>query len=395
MKLALQKRIAGAKITTATSGLLGDVDEAPVQYFVSGNNMDTVLHSAGRLLESMSAVRGVMDAKISVEAGNPEISIIPDPDKMASLGVSQGSLGLALYDAFNGNTDTKFRDGNNEYDINIRLDRFDRRSSTDVENFTVINASGNPVRLKQLARVEAGESPTQLERRNRAPSVTVSCQVAGRPSGDVGTDMEQVIADLNFPESISIDYGGDLENQDEGFGLLGTAILISLLLVYLIMVLLYNNYVYPLVVLFSIPLAIIGAFPALALTMESLNVFTILGLLMLIGLVAKNAILVVDFTNQLKASGMELKSALTEATRKRFRPIVMTTLSMVIGMLPVALAQGAGSAWKNGLAWVIIGGLLSSMFLTLVIVPLVYYLMDRGMMRLGKNRKKVELVLEE
>ncbi|MDR1119645.1 MAG: efflux RND transporter permease subunit, partial [Dysgonamonadaceae bacterium] len=388
MKLVLQKRIAGAKITTATSGLLGDVDDDPIQYFVMGNSMDSVLFAANRLLESMSAVKGVMDAKTSIEAGNPEISIIPDRNKMASLGIMLGTLGLELYNAFNGNTDAKFRDGNNEYDINIRLDRFDRRSSADVENFAVINASGNPVKLKQFAKVESTESPTQLERRNRAPSVTVSCQVAGRPSGDVGTDMEQVIADLNFPESISIDYGGDLENQDEGFGSLGMAILISLLLVYLIMVLLYNSYVYPFVVLFSIPLAIIGAFWAMALTMESLNIFTILGLLMLIGLVAQNAILVVDFTNQIKSTGMELKAALMEATRKRFRPIIMTALSMVIGMLPVALAQGAGSAWKNGLAWVIIGGLLSSMFLTLIVVPLVYYLMDRVIIRLGWNKKK-------
>jgi preprotein translocase subunit SecF len=360
------------------------------RYISTASTPHTVFADAG-----IKFKRKQMDAKISVEAGNPEISIIPDRDKMASLGVSQGSLGLALYDAFNGNTDTKFRDGNNEYDINIRLDRFDRRNIADVENFSLVNTSGDLVKLKQFAKVEETESPTQLERRNRAPSVTVSCQVAGRPSGDVGTDMEQVIADLNFPESISTDYGGDLENQDEGFGSLGTAIVISLLLVYLIMVLLYNSYVYPLVVLFSIPLAIIGAFPALALTMESLNVFTILGLLMLIGLVAKNAILVVDFTNQLYSSGMALKAALVEATRKRFRPIVMTTLAMVIGMLPVALAQGAGSAWKNGLAWVIIGGLLRSMFLPLVIVPLVYYLMDKVMMRFGRTRKKVELLSGE
>jgi HAE1 family hydrophobic/amphiphilic exporter-1 len=243
--------------------------------------------------------------------------------------------------------------------------------------------------------VEETESPTQLERRNRAPSVTVSCQVAGRPSGDIGTDMEQVIADLRFPESISIDYGGDLENQDEGFGSLGTAIVLSLILVYFIMVLLYNSYIYPLVVLFSIPLAMIGAFLAMALTLESLTVFPILGLQMLIGLVAKHAILVVDFANQLKAEGILLKEALLEATRKRFRPVVMTTLAMVAGMLPIALAQGAGAEWKNGLAWVLIGGLLSSMFLTLVIVPLAYYLMDRVMMRRGKNGKKVKLVLEE
>jgi HAE1 family hydrophobic/amphiphilic exporter-1 len=130
----------------------------------------------------------------------------------------------------------------------------------------------------------------------------------------------------------------------------------------------------------------------MALTMESLNVFTILGLLMLIGLVAKNAILVVDFANQLKAEGVPLKEALLEATRKRFRPVVMTTLAMVAGMLPIALAQGAGAEWKNGLAWVLIGGLLSSMFLTLVIVPLVYYLMDRGMGKFGMNgNRQIEI----
>lgn len=170
---------------------------------------------------------------------------------------------------------------------------------------------------------------------------------------------------------------------------IGTAIVISLLLVYLIMVLLYNSYVYPFVVLFSIPLAIIDAFLAMALTMETLNLFTLLGLLALIGLVAKNAILVVDFTNQLKAEGMELKAALPEAARKRFRPIVTTTPAMVVGMLPIALAQGAGAEWKNGIAWVIIGGLTSSMFLTLVVVPLVYYLMDKMLMKFGWNKKTV------
>lgn len=173
------------------------------------------------------------------------------------------------------------------------------------------------VRLKQFAKVEETESPTQFERRNRVPSVTASAQAAGRPVGDIGADMEQVITDLRFPASISIDYGGDLENQDDSFGAPGTAIIISLLLVYLIMALLYNSYVYPFVVLFSIPLAIIGAFLAMALTMETLNVFTILGLLMLIGLVAKNAILVVDFANQMRAEGMELKAVLLDVTRKR------------------------------------------------------------------------------
>lgn len=147
-------------------------------------------------------------------------------------------------------------------------------------------------------------------------------------------------------------------------------------------------------VFFSIPLAIIGAFLALALTMESLNLFTMLGLLSLIGLVAKNAILVVDFANQLKMEGMETKAALLEATHKRFRPIVMTTIAMVIGMLPIALATGAGAEWKNGLAWVMIGGLISSMFLTLIVVPVVYYLMDRIVRKLSPGTKKVIEITE-
>jgi HAE1 family hydrophobic/amphiphilic exporter-1 len=155
------------------------------------------------------------------------------------------------------------------------------------------------------------------------------------------------------------------------------------------MVLLYNNYIYPFVVLISIPLAIIGALLALALTMNTLNLFTLLGLLALTGLVAKNAIILVDFTNQSKAKGMGLKDALIEATRQRFRPILMTTAATVIGMLPIALATGAGAEWKNALAWVMIGGLISSMFLTLIVIPVVYYVMDRMLGKLGLDKKKI------
>jgi HAE1 family hydrophobic/amphiphilic exporter-1 len=149
------------------------------------------------------------------------------------------------------------------------------------------------------------------------------------------------------------------------------------------MVALYDNFVYPFVVLFSIPLAIIGALVALALSAQTLSLFTILGIIMLIGLVAKNAILVVDFTNHLKERGMTTEEALLEATKERLRPILMTTIAMVAGMMPVALATGPGADWKNGLAWSIIGGLTSSMFLTLLVVPVVYQLVDRVLIKTG------------
>jgi len=188
---------------------------------------------------------------------------------------------------------------------------------------------------------------------------------------------------MTLPAGVSVIFGGNQERQQESFGQLGFAFITSILLVYLIMVALYDNFVYPFVVLFSIPLAIIGALVALALSAQTLSLFTLLGIIMLIGLVAKNAILVVDFTNHLKERGMTTEEALLEATKERLRPILMTTIAMVAGMMPVALANGPGAAWKNGLAWSIIGGLTSSMFLTLLVVPVVYQLVDRVLIKTG------------
>ncbi|WP_262920245.1 efflux RND transporter permease subunit [Niabella hibiscisoli] len=207
-----------------------------------------------------------------------------------------------------------------------------------------------------------------LERRDKSTSVTVQAQSVGRPTGTIAAEWGVAIEDIQKPTGVNYIWGGDMENQSEGFGTLGIALLIAIVLVYLIMVALYDSFVYPFVVLFSIPLSIIGALLALALTNNSLNIFTILGLIMLIGLVAKNAIILVDFTNQRKAEGETTYNALIQANHARLRPILMTTIAMVIGMLPIALASGAGAEWKNGLAWVIIGGLLSSLFLTLIVV---------------------------
>ncbi len=199
----------------------------------------------------------------------------------------------------------------------------------------------------------------------------------GRPSGTVADDVVSYLKKNPLPVGIEMAWGGDIKRQNDSFGALGSVLLISFILIYLIMVALYDSFVYPFVVLFSIPVAIIGAFLALNLSMNQLSLFSLLGLIMLMGLVTKNAILIVDFTNQLKEKGMYYKDALIEAGKTRMRPILMTTFAMVIGMLPIAIAKGSASEWKNGLAWVIIGGLLSSLVLTVYIVPVVYYFVDR------------------
>ena len=300
-----------------------------------------------------------------------------DRQRMAELGLNIQTVGATMQTAFSGNTNAKYRDGAYEYDINIAMDEFDRKNIDDVSQVGFVNPAGELVRLEQFARIYQTTGPSMLERKDRAASVTVKSFVLGRPSGTIGAEIQAKMAQDPPPPGVTISYEGDLKNQSEGFGSLLIAMAAALLFMYLIMVALYDNWVYPMVVMFSIPVAMVGALLAMALTMQTLDIFAMLGMIMLIGLVAKNAILLVDFTNQMKAEGHHYKDALVMAGRTRLRPILMTTIAMVAGMLPIALAKGAGAEWKNALAWALVGGLTSSMLLTLVVIPAIYSIVDR------------------
>src|SRR5690606_25398259 len=231
---------------------------------------------------------------------NPEITIDIDRDKMSALGLNLQTVGGTLQTSFNGNTDGKFRQGEYEYDINIRFDNMNRQKIEDVKNVTFVNNMGQLIRLEQFASVEEKSGPSQLQRRDKSAAVKVQSQAIGVSVDAISKQLEAEMAKLDTPTGITYVWGGDKENQTDGMGSLGIALIVAVLLVYVIMVMLYDSFVYPFVVLMSIPLCIIGAFLALALTNNSLNIFTMLGLIMLIGLVAKNAIILVDFTNQMK-----------------------------------------------------------------------------------------------
>lgn len=386
VKQELSARIAGAKIKTTPVSILGMAERAPVEVIVRGSELDSVMKFSEVVKAKLEGIEGATEVKLSVEGGNPELRVQVDRDKMSALGLNLQTVGATMQTAFNGNTDGKFRQGEYEYDINIRLDNFNRKSIDDVKDLTFVNNAGGKIKLDQFASVIESAGPSRLERQDKTTKVSVQAQVVGRPSGSIFSDLETTIKDLPRPAGVSYVFGGDMENQSEGFGTLGIALLMSIVMVYLIMVALYNNYLHPFVVLFSIPLSMIGALLALALTNNSLNIFTILGVIMLVGLVAKNAIILVDFTNQQIAEGQSVRTALINANHARLRPILMTTIAMVIGMLPIALAGGAGAEWKNGLAWVIIGGLLSSLFLTLIIVPVVYEGFDKIVAKIKGNK---------
>ena len=375
IKRELQEKFVGIKIKTVPVGLIG-AENAPLKLTITGTDYESAAKFADQALKILKEIPGASEPKLTSEDGNPEITVSVDRDKMSALGLNLQTVGLTMQTAFSGNTDGKFRSGEYEYDINIQFDNFNRQSIDDVKNIIVVNNAGLPIKLSQFADVIQGSGPSLLERRDKTAAVSVESQVVGIPVGTVASQWMTELEKIQKPAGVDYVWGGDMENQSEGFGTLGIALLAAIILVYLVMVALYDSFVYPFVVLFSIPLSLIGVFIILALTNNSLNVFTILGMIMLIGLVCKNAILLVDFTNQRKAAGESTYNALLQANHARLRPILMTTIAMVIGMIPIAMANGAGAEMNNGLAWVIIGGLISSLFLTLIIVPVVYAILD-------------------
>jgi HAE1 family hydrophobic/amphiphilic exporter-1 len=372
----MTKDIPGVKVRVNDIGVFGTANQTPIQLVVSGADYDSVKQGALQLKEILKATKGATDVRLSAEDGNPETRIEIDRNKLAFFGLSMAEVGASLRIALAGDNDAKFREGDTEYDIRIQLDEFDRSRTDNIGSLTFVNQRGQVVELKQFANIYQATGPTKLQRRDRNYAIIVYAQLAGRSLTSVWQDAKLKLADHPLPVGVTIAPLGDLKNQQDGFGSLGIALVAGVLFVYLIMVALYNSYKYPFVVLFSIPLAVIGALLAIAMAGKNLSIFTILGFIMLLGLVSKNAILLVDFTNRAKEEGLNTVEALVEAGRERLRPILMTTLTMIFGMMPIALSGAAGAEWKTGLAWALIGGLTSSMFLTLVIVPVVYYWFD-------------------
>ena len=386
LKRELSQYLVDAKVKTVPVGMMG-AEQAPIALVVTSDNVEAAQQYAEKAAGLLKTIDGATEIKLTSEAGNPEINVELDRDKMTLLGLNVATVGTTMRTAFNGNDDSKFRTGDSEYDINILFQEGNRQSIDDIENMTFINAMGQQIKLSQFATINYASGPTQLERYDKSPSVTVQAQTVGRPTGTVVSEWKTKLETLQKPNNVHFVFAGDQEMQDEGFGTIFVSLFAAILLVYMVMVVLYDSFSRPFVVLFSIPLSFIGALIALALANMSLNIFTLLGMIMLIGLVAKNAIMLVDFANHRKQEGEDTITALIQANHARLRPILMTTIAMVAGMIPLAIANGAGAEVNKGLAIVIIGGLLSSLFLTLIVVPLVYLIFDNIGKRFGKGVK--------
>ena len=389
VKNELERALPGAKIKPVSINILGFADRAPVEIIILGTQPDSLQSFAHRVKAQIASIPGIVELETSRESGNPELRIQPDREKMDALGLTVGQVAFLLRTALHGNTDNKFRDAGTDYDINVRLDASDRKNLEDLLQLSFLNKKGQRIYLYQFAKVTESESPALLERTARATSIAVRAQIVGRPFGDVNSEIVERVGRLRLPPETEAHFEGSQKQQIEGFGSLIIAGVASIMLLYFVLVVLYDSFAYPLVVLLTVPLGVVGAFLALGLSMQVISLFSITGMMLLTGLVAKNAILVVDFTVVLRAQGMELKEALLKATHLRLRPILMTNVSMIIGLVPVALATGAGAEWKNGMAWALIGGLTSSMFLSLIVVPVVYSVFAKMLAALGWDKDRV------
>ncbi|MCC6730961.1 MAG: efflux RND transporter permease subunit [Chthonomonadales bacterium] len=390
----LRKRIgqiAGATIkVAAVTGFQGG--GAPLQIDILGDNIGELTRLGQQVLKVFREEPGVLNADVSTRIGKPEQRIDVDRDKAASYGLSVAAIANALRVSIEGDNSSIYREGGNEYRIRVHFRGLDRRNTNEIKSIVVGNVAGpngqtQPVRLGDVARVYLSTGPTKIDRMNRQKLVSVTANIApgyapGNMQGSIERRME---ADhINFGPN-HYQWGGENKIQNDEQGYMGGALGLSIILVYMLMAALFDNLLYPLVIMVSLPQAMIGALLGLMIAGHALTIVAMIGIIMLVGLVTKNAILLVDYTNTLRSRGYARNDAILEAGPTRLRPILMTTMAMVFGMLPTALGLGRGAEFRAPLATPVIGGLLLSTVLTLLVIPCVYTYFDDASRFLGRH----------
>jgi HAE1 family hydrophobic/amphiphilic exporter-1 len=350
---------------------------------IRGFDLGTGSRLARQVAAGMEEAPGVTDVDIDRKEGNEEAVVRIDADKASGLGLTVGGIADAVSTYVLGRAATYFREGGDEYRILVRLRQRDRRGADQLGSLPLITPKGDRVTLADVASITRQQGPLVIRRLNQERIVTVSAGYAGADLGTVAAEIRERLARIPRPEGFSLTLGGELSEQRQTFGELLVGLLLALALVYMVMAALFESLLHPLVMLLSIPFAAIGVALTLVGTGTTLNVNSFLGMIVLVGVVVNNAIVLVDYINLLRREqGLELLEAVVEAGRRRLRPILMTTLTTVLALLPVAIGLGEGSELQAPLARVVVGGLLTSALITLVFVPTLYVTLERLRARL-------------
>jgi HAE1 family hydrophobic/amphiphilic exporter-1 len=364
-------RLVGAEYVVLDD--IGNGDSKPVQIQLSGPDAMRLNAIANEYLEQMKSVRGAVDVGISELEPKDELRIEIDRGLANSLGISVSDAAQALRVAFAGIEVGDWVDPTGEArDVAVRLHPDDRVSTANIEHLPIGLAGGTLVPLNQIATVTMGKSPAQIEHADGKRTITVSANAEGRSPGEVTADAVELSKHIDFPPGYGVTLGGSSRDQKEVFTEMGTALVMGIALMYLVLVMQFGSFTAPLPVMISLPLSLIGVVVALLVTRGTLNLMSFIGIIMLMGLVAKNAILLLDCARKEEAQGVPREEALMHAGRVRLRPILMTTFALIAGMLPVAIGLGEGGEFYRPMAVAIIGGTITSTLLTLLVVPTFY-----------------------
>jgi HAE1 family hydrophobic/amphiphilic exporter-1 len=370
MELPGISKFSASAVSSIQKAFLGGGQSISIE--VLGHDIETANKIAEKIQVIVKNVPGAVDVSVSRKQPRPEIRVHLDRDKAASLGLNVAIVADALRTSYYGFDDTKFREAGDDFDIELRLKKDERRSIQQIGETPLMTLTGQIVKLRNVATIEETFGPVEIARKNRIRITHVQAGVQGRVLGDVVRDIREKMVTLDLPSGVSIEWGGEVEEQRKAFNDLTLLLILGMIFVYMVMAAQFEDFIDPFIIMFSVPFAFVGVIWAFTLTGTALNIITFIGIIMLMGIVVKNAIVLVDYTRQLKERGMNLHEAIVNGGRTRLRPILMTSLTTIFAMVPMAISRGEGSEIWNALGITVISGLLVSGLVTLILVPLVY-----------------------
>ncbi len=352
--------------------------KTPVELEIRGYNLDNLARLGRNVERALSGIPGLYDVKSSLQRGNPEVQIVYRRDLLASYGLNLRSVATLVREKVQGDVVTRFREADRRIDVLVRVDEADRSGVSDLKRL-VVNPEGEaPIYLSAVADIQVREGPSEIRRIDQQRAVLISANVAGIDLGTATGLIQKALEEIDIPADVSFVIGGQNREMETSLQSLIFALCLAVFLVYIVMASQFESFVHPFVIIFTIPLALIGVLFTLYVAGISFSVVVFLGLIMLAGIVVNNAIVFVDYINHLRANGQSKSDAIIQAGSVRLRPILMTTATTVLGLLPMALGLGEGSEIRTPMAITVVAGLISSTALTLIVIPTVYSLLDRG-----------------
>jgi HAE1 family hydrophobic/amphiphilic exporter-1 len=357
-----------------------------IMYSVRGPDVGRLQYFTSSLVERMREAGGYRDVIVSYEVGKPEVALEITRQRAADLGVPAAQIGSTISALFAGVKATTFEEGGERYDVRVQL-RPEDRDDLQKLDLVRVRGSGGLVPLRNLVTPRIGSGPVQVDRENRSRVINVNANLAGKSASEADAEMTRFARELDISGEYEFQAVGPSQRLRETTQAIRFAFLLALVAIYMILAAQFDSFLHPFTIMLSAPLSFIGAFLALRLSGEVLDVLGQISFLMLMGIVMKNGILLVDYTNKLRERGLGLREAVLEAGPTRMRPVLMTAVSTVVGMLPLVLGAGEGSEWRRPMGIIAIGGLTTSTLLTLVVVPVVYTLVDDAQAALGDSMR--------